>query len=117
MKEIPVKFLVRSITCRNNLIDAGRLLLAYRVPSPASQGAVIPLRLRSVNELAQGAVVAIELGGCDFEVFAAIVELPDEVHLAGIGVDLAAHFHGLLQGRSDDCHFLHLANWRDYRVQ
>lgn len=101
------------ITCRNDLIDARRLLLPYRVPTPAGQSAVIPLGIGGVNELAHGAVVAVEPGRRELEVFAAVVELPDKVHLAGIGVDLAAHLHGFLQRGPDDRYLLQLANRRD----
>lgn len=103
-------------TCRDDLIDAGRLLLPYRVSTPAGQSAVIPLGFWGVDELAHRAVVAVELGRRNLEVLAAVVELPDEVDLARVGVHLAAHFHGLLQGSSNDRHFLHLANRCDCRV-
>jgi len=99
------------------LIDAGRLLLPYRVPTPTGQGTIIPLGFGGVDELAHGAVVAVKLGRRDFEVLATIVELPDKVHLVRVGVDLAANLHGLLQGSPDYRHLLHLANWRDWRVR
>lgn len=96
------------------MIDARRLLLPYHVPTPAGQGAVIPFGFGGVDELAHGAVVTVEPGRRDLEVLAAVVELPDKVHLAGIGVDLAAHLHGLLQGGPDDRYLLQLANRRDW---
>lgn len=96
------------------MIDARRLLFPYRVSTPAGQSAVIPLGFGGVDELAQGAVVAVEPGRRDLEVLAAIVELPDKFHLAGIGVDLAAHLHGFLQGGPDDRYLLQLANRRDW---
>lgn len=97
------------------MVDARRLLLPYRVPTPAGQGAVIPFGLGGVNELAHGAVVTVESGlAGDLEVLAAVVELPEEVHLAGVGVDLAAHLHGFLQRGPDDRYLLQRANRRDW---
>lgn len=103
------------VTCRDDLVDTGHLLLADHVPAPARERAVVPLGLRGVHELAHGAVVAVELGRRDLEVLAAVVELPDEVDLAGIGVHLAAHLHGLLQGCADHRHLLRFADRRDLR--
>lgn len=105
---------VWDITCRNDLIDAGRLLLPYRVPTPTGQSAVIPLGFGGVDELAHGAVISVKLGRRDFEVLAAVVELPDKVHLARVGVYLAAHLHGFLQRGPDNRHLLRLADRRDW---
>ena len=80
-----------------DLVDAGRGLFANGVATPAGQGAVVALRHGRVDELAEGAVVAIELRWGDLEVLAAVVELPDEVDLAGVGFHLATHAHRLLQ--------------------
>lgn len=109
-------FLLRDkcLTCRNDLINARRLLFPYHVPTPAGQGAVIPFGFGSIDELAHGAIVTVESGRCDLEVLAAVVELPDKIHLAGVSVDLAAHLHRLLQGSPDNRYLLQLANRRDW---
>lgn len=97
------------------MIDARRLLLPYRVPTPAGQGTVIPFGLGGVDELAHGAVVTVKscLAG-DLEVLAAVVELPEKVHLARVGVDLAAYLDGFLQRGPDDRYLLQRANRRDW---
>ena len=77
--------------------DARFGLPPYRVAAPARESAVVPLRRGGVHELAHVAHRRGEALGVDVEALAAVVELPLEGDVDGVGGHVAADLEDFVE--------------------
>lgn len=105
--------LENSPTCGDDLENARLHLPPYRVGAGAGERPVVPGVGGGVTQQTGVAAGGREPGGCHVETLAAVVELPGEVDVGGIGGDVAAHVQLFVEGGADHGHLGVQADWSD----
>lgn len=90
--------------------DTRLLLLAQVVSRPAQEAAELPVTGRTVADGTSRAVNA-ELLLCDIHALRRVVELPRELHVAGVSLNFAAYPGLLLPGHAEAALLAGSAHW------